>query len=49
MCVDSGASANFTWMSGYNTRLMRHRATVAGGNANGMDVVTNTCAVCCKL
>ena len=49
MCVDSGASANFTWTSGYSTRLMRHRATVAGGNPNGMDQVTNTCAVCCKL
>ena len=48
LCVDT-SSPQFTWASGYQTRLMRHREAVSGGNANGMDSVTNSCAVCCKL
>ncbi|MBK8938426.1 MAG: hypothetical protein IPM79_12480 [Polyangiaceae bacterium] len=49
MCIDSIATTNFTWAAGYSTRLMRHRAPVAGGGANGMDSIDGTCAVCCKL
>src|SRR5205085_7299021 len=49
MCIDSAAVTSFTWATGYNTRLFRHRAPVGGGNPNGMDQVAGTCAVCCKL
>ena len=48
MCIDGGATTDFTWPSGYSTRLMRHRPTVAGGGANGMDQIDSSCAVCCS-
>jgi len=49
MCIDSAATASFTWASGYSTRLMRHRAPAGGGGQNGMDRIDGSCAVCCKL
>jgi hypothetical protein len=48
LCVDVNATVSATYSSGYNTRIMRHRPVPAGGGANGMDVVSNACAVCCK-
>jgi hypothetical protein len=49
LCVDISASSvvEFTWTSGYLTRLMRHRV-LNGQNGNGMDKVPNVCAVCCQ-
>ena len=46
-CIDGGAAASTTYPTGYSTRIFRHRPP-AGGGANGMDQVANTCAVCCK-
>ncbi len=47
LCVDGAATPQFTWASGYNTRLSRYREG-ATGSLNGMDFVDNSCAVCCK-
>ena len=46
LCVDDSATALATYASGYATRMMRYRET-AGGSENGMDAVSNACAVCC--
>lgn len=49
LCVDSGATALYTWGSGYTTRLMRFRdGGLSTDASDGMDSVTNTCAVCCR-
>jgi hypothetical protein len=48
LCIDSSATPSFTWASGYSTRLMRHRAPVSSGGANGVEVISGLCAVCCK-
>ena len=47
LCVDGSAGAHYNWPSGYWMRLMRHRDS-SSSNSDGMDQVTNTCAVCCK-
>jgi len=46
LCVDT-STTTFTWATGGNARLMRHREA-AGNTENGMDRVLNTCAMCCK-
>lgn len=50
LCVDTSPLPLFTWGSGYTNRLMRHRdgANNNTGNSDGMDSVTNSCAVCCR-
>jgi hypothetical protein len=47
LCIDDSAVATQIWASGYDTRLMRHKATATSGTSNGMESVTNTCSVCC--
>lgn len=46
-CIDAAAAATATFGTGYSTRLIRHRPPLAG-SANGMDVIGNACAVCCR-
>lgn len=46
-CVDVAAAAAATFATGYSTRMFRHRPPVPG-NPNGMDQVSNACAVCCR-
>jgi hypothetical protein len=48
LCVGSDIGARYTWASGYDTRLMRHRDVATNGNSGGMESVTNSCATCCK-
>ena len=47
LCVDDSAAVQFTYVGGYQTRIMRYREA-AGGAANGMDVISNACVVCCR-
>jgi hypothetical protein len=48
MCIDVTAPAIGLWSSGYDNRLMRHREVTNSGNSDGMESVTNSCAVCCR-
>lgn len=46
-CVDVAAAPAATFATGYATRMFRHRPPVPG-NPNGMDQISNACAVCCR-
>ncbi len=47
VCIDLGATAVYTWVNGYQTRLFRF-PDPTGSGSNGMEVISNSCAVCCK-
>ncbi len=48
LCIDDASPARFTWVSGYNMRMFRHRPQPASSGENGMDRVTNSCVTCCR-